>query len=132
MTVLLDGDAALAYILRNLRERGPATHGQHGYHFTVVDLAARYVAEVLGRRHADRVENADTYAASTPFYDAAWELARRGIVRPSVNNSFMQFDAHQSAGGGYTLTAIGAAWLEQQAAEARLTLCAAWGPFADR
>ncbi len=123
-----DGDAALAYILQKLREQGPATHGQHGYHFTVVDLASRYVAEVLGRRHPDPIENADTYAVSTPLYDAAWELARRGIVRPSVQTSFMQFDAYQSTGGGYTLTAIGAQWLETLG-EARLALRDPWGPF---
>ncbi len=129
MTPPLDGDAALAYILRKLREQGPATHGQHGYHFTVVDLASRYVAEVLGKRHPDPIENADAYAASTPLYDAAWELARRGIVRPSVHNSFMQFDAYQSTGGGYTLTVIGAEWLAAQG-DARLSLREPWGPFA--
>ncbi len=129
MTAPLDGDAALAYILHRLREQGPATHGQHGYHLTVVDLASRYVAEVMGKRHPDPIENEDTYAASGPLYDAAWELARRGILRPSVLSSFMQFEAYQSAGGGYTLTEIGAEWLSELG-DRQLSLRAAWGPFA--
>jgi hypothetical protein len=129
MTARIDGDEALAYILRSLRERGLAAHGLHGYHLTVVDLAARYVEEVLGERHPDRIENASSYAVSTAFYDAAWELARRGILRPSVHSSFMQFDAFQATGGGYSLTAIGKEWLAGIGAE-RLSLRAAWGPFA--
>jgi hypothetical protein len=129
MTALLDGDGALAYILRRLREEGPAGHGQHGYHFTVVDLAARYVREELGRRHPDPIENEDTYAVSPALYDAAWELARRGVLRPSVHSSFMQFAAYHATGGGYTLTAIGEAWLSRLDDE-RLALEARWGPFA--
>ncbi len=129
MTTTIDGDEALAFILRSLRERGPAQHGQHGYHLTVVDLAARYVVEVLGERHPDRRENDSTYAVSTAFYDATWELARRGILRPSVHSSFMQFDAFQATGGGYTLTAVGAEWLAGLGDE-RLSLRASWGPFA--
>lgn len=129
MTAGIDPDEALAYTLRSLRERGPAGHGLHGYHLTVVDLAARYVAEVLGELHPDRIENASTYAVSPAFYDATWELARRGILRPSVATSFMQFDAFQATGGGYTLTAIGAEWLSGHGEEP-LSLRASWGPFA--
>lgn len=122
-------DEAINYIIRSLREPGPARHGQHGYHLTIIGLAQRYVREVLGRRHADPIENEDTYAVSTAFYDAAWELARRGVLRPSVHNSFMQFDAFQAAGGGYSLTEVGAEWLAGLDADP-LTVRDSWGPFA--
>jgi hypothetical protein len=128
MTASLGVDDALNYILQRLRSQGPAEHGQHGYHATVVDLASRYVAEVIGSRHPDPIENEDTYAVSIAIYDAAWELARRGIVRPSVHNSFMQFDAFNAAGGGFTLTTIGAEWLAGLG-ERRLSVRDRWGPF---
>jgi hypothetical protein len=128
MTAALGVDEALAYLVRHLRERGPASHGVHGYHFTVVDMARRFVQDELGERHPDPIENESTYAVSTAFYDAAWELARRGIVRPSVHTSFMQFDAFQAAGGGYSLTAIGSEWLAAQG-DGKLSIRERWGPF---
>jgi hypothetical protein len=124
----IDTDDALVFVLSSLRERGPARYGQHGYHFTVARLAAHYVRDVLGRCHADPIENEDTYAVSTALYDAVWELARRGILRPSVHSSFMQFDAFQAAGGGYTLTEIGAEWLAGLGDE-RLRIRERWGPL---
>lgn len=123
-------DDALNYILQSLRVHGPAVHGQNGYHATVTSLAARYVREVLARSHPDPVENEDTYAVSIALYDAAWELARRGVVRPSVHTSFMQWDAFHAAGGGFTLTAVGAEWLAQLG-DKPLELRGRWGPFAD-
>lgn len=128
MQAILNTDEALNYILKWLREPGPAMHGQHGYHATIVSLAEHYVREVLGKQHPDTVENEDTYSVSTALYDAAWELARRGIVRPSVQNSFMQFAAYNAAGGGFTLTAIGAEWLTGLNDEA-LSIRGRWGPF---
>lgn len=127
---LLVTDDALNYILQSLRRPGPATHGQHGYHATVTSLATRYVREVLVKHHPDPVENEDTYAVSIALYDAAWELARRGVVRPSVHTSFMQWDAFHAAGGGFTLTAIGAEWLAQLG-DQPLSLRGRWGPFAE-
>lgn len=131
MTAVLKTDDALNYILKSLRQPGPASHGQHGYHATVVSLAERYVSDVLGKHHSDSVENEDTYAVSIALYDAAWELARRGIVRPSVHNSFMQFAAFNAAGGGFTLTEIGAEWLARLSGEP-LSVRARWGPFDER
>lgn len=126
----LSTDDALNYILQSLRVQGPASHGQNGYHVTVTSLATRYVREVLARKHPDPVENEDTYAVSIALYDAAWELARRGVVRPSVHTSFMQWDAFHAAGGGFTLTAVGAEWLAQLG-DKPLALRGRWGPFAE-
>jgi hypothetical protein len=47
---------------------------------------------------------------SSTFYDAAWELCRRGILRPTV-----QFvGGHGNTdGGGYSLTALGQRWIDE-------------------
>jgi hypothetical protein len=74
------------------------------------------------------IEDQRTYDASVPFFDAAWELARRGVLRPSVRNSFMQWAARYSTGGGYTLTQIGAEWLAGLE-DTRLSVRSDWGPL---
>jgi hypothetical protein len=121
-------DDALNYILQQLRTKGPASYGQDGYDFTVRDMTVRYLKEVLRLSPAPEVEDERTYAASPAFFDAAWELARRGVLRPSVRSSFMQWAARASSGGGYTLTRVGAEWLAGLG-DTRLELRAAWGPL---
>jgi hypothetical protein len=125
---LPDAEEALNFILAELRARGPATHGQHGYDLTVMDMAVRWRRAKEPGLRGNLVDSERTYAVSVPFYDAAWELARRGVLRPSVRTSFMQWSGFNAAGGGYTLTAIGQSWLERLGA-APLQLLDPWGPF---
>jgi hypothetical protein len=54
----------------------------------------------------------------TPFYDAAWELCRLGVLRPG---SYAPIGQKISGGGelhteGYTITGIGDEWLHNAAA----------------
>ncbi|MEK0082601.1 hypothetical protein [Benzoatithermus flavus] len=131
MTTTISVDDALNFILTKLRTEGPAKFDRDGFDFWVSDYAARYLEEVQGIRPRPPIEDQRTYDASVPFFDAAWELARRGILRPSVRNSFMQWAARYSTGGGYTLTQIGAEWLAGLDGT-RLSIRDDWGPFAGR
>jgi hypothetical protein len=49
---------------------------------------------------------------SSVFLDAAWELCRRGIVRPGIRAHFEHVTADGSAGYGYSLTPYGGTWLD--------------------
>jgi len=51
---------------------------------------------------------------STAFFEAAWELCRRGALRPTV-----QFLGKQGSpeGSGYSITAQGRLWIEKETAE---------------
>lgn len=131
MSTAISVDDALNFIVTKLRTEGPAKFDRDGFDFWVSDYAARYLEEVKGVRPRPPIEDQRTYDASVPFFDAAWELARRGVVRPSVRNSFMQWAARYSTGGGYTLTEIGAEWLAGLD-DARLSIRSDWGPFAPR
>ena len=131
MSTAIIVDDALNFIVTKLRTEGPARFDRDGFDFWVSDYAARYLEEVKGVRPRPPIEDQRTYDASVPFFDAAWELARRGVVRPSVRNSFMQWAARYSTGGGYTLTEIGAEWLAGLD-DARLSIRSDWGPFAPR
>ena len=127
---LPDAEEALNFILGVLRTDGPATHGQHGYDLTVMDMAVRWRRAHEPGLGGNVAESERTYAASEAFYDAAWELARRGVLRPSVRTSFMQWSGFNAAGGGYTLTAIGSEWLGRLGS-GPLRLRDPWGPFGD-
>ncbi len=131
MTATISVDEALNFILRTLKTEGPAKFDRDGFDFWVSDYATKYLEEVQGVRPRPPIEDQRTYDASPPFFDAAWELSRRGITRPSVRRSFMQWAARYSTGGGYTLTEIGAAWLDG-IDDAPLSIRSEWGPFASR
>jgi hypothetical protein len=57
---------------------------------------------------------------SPAFYEAAWELCRRGILRPGIKKLGEQATAEGSGGNGYSVTALGRSWIEQGAAGALL------------
>ena len=50
---------------------------------------------------------------SPPFYAAAWDLCRRGILRPGLKTYGRQATDEGSGGGGYTLTPFGEQWLKE-------------------
>jgi hypothetical protein len=95
-------DEAIAILLDLLR-RGQA--GSYGY-----DLYARTGAEVAARRRHPQEHYIDVHLRelSPIFFEAAWELCRRGIVRPGVRRSGEQAVEE----GGYSLTVAGRVALE--------------------
>ena len=53
----------------------------------------------------------DTITNSRPFYDAAWSLCIRGILRPGILQNRPQDQRPFMAGAGYDLTPYGREWL---------------------
>src|SRR5262249_52722833 len=49
------------------------------------------------------------------FIAAAWELCRRGILRPGVQHFGLQATDEGSAGAGYSITPFGRTWLKESA-----------------
>ena len=95
-------DAAIAILVELLR-KGQA--GNYGY-----DLYARRGAEEAARSQNPRDPGGReriTIELTPVFFDAAWELCRRGFVRPGVRRT-----QDQAVGdGGYSLTVAGRAAL---------------------
>jgi len=52
-------------------------------------------------------------ALAPPFLDAAWELCRRGILRPGVRTWNLQSTDSGSAGFGFSITPFGRTWLKE-------------------
>lgn len=87
------------------KARAVAAYSDYGYDVYVPNVVAAYLAEVekipqhLVRDHQRGRE-------LTPFFfDAAWELCRRGILRPGVPNS------GNADNRGYAVTICGKSWI---------------------
>ena len=47
------------------------------------------------------------------FYASAWDLCRRGILRPGVHSYMAQATDDGNAGNGYSITPFGKKWLSE-------------------
>jgi hypothetical protein len=102
-------DDAIAYLIqfaRAPRHRGYATYG---FEIWLPSVVAEYRIQVNGVPEHDAYRS-PAKGPSAIFQDAAWELCRRGVFRPSD----IEFQGHQApdGGNGYSLTAVGKRWLE--------------------
>jgi hypothetical protein len=97
----MDLDEAIAILLDLLRNGRAVGYGYDLYARTGAQLAAqqRYPREHFIEGHIREL--------SPIFYEAAWELCRRGIVRPGVRSAGEQAVEE----GGYSLTVAGRAAL---------------------
>jgi hypothetical protein len=102
-------DDAIRFMLdfaRNPRKDG---YGTYGYEIYIPNVIRAYCKEVDKDTSHNPGQGARGRELSTVFYDAGWELCRRGILRPGV----IHMDAQATDSGGYCLTAAGRRWLEQ-------------------
>jgi hypothetical protein len=89
-------DEAIAILIK-LLQAGRA--GNYGYDLWPPEGASQAVSKM----QIPFPQNQGLEREISPvFYDAAWELCRRGIVRPGVRRS-----GEQVVGDGYSLTAVG-------------------------
>lgn len=97
----MDLDEAIAVLLELLRNNRARNYGYDLYARTGAEFAAR-------QRHPhEHYLDGPIQELSPIFYDAAWELCRRGIVRPGIRRSGEQAVEE----GGYSLTVAGRAVL---------------------
>lgn len=61
----------------------------------------------------DHFEEKEACKLSPVFFNAAWELCRRGILRPGVRRMDSQSIEQGSAGAGFSVTLFGQKWLSE-------------------
>ena len=107
----LDEEDAFHYIVRYLREGRSGPYSGYGYGCYLPNVMREYLASVAGVHSTET----DRYLSrvSPPFYNAAWELCRRGILRPGITAHGRQATDDGGSGNGYSLTAYGEKWLQQ-------------------
>ena len=112
MNLTIDDQDALLYIVRWVREGQLSDYSSYGYDVYIPNVIRNY----LRTNHPDSTES-DIHRAneslSASFYDAAWGLCRRGILRPGVKRMGQQSTNDGSAGDGYSITVFGTTWMAE-------------------
>lgn len=93
---------AIQQIIDWIRKGCPSSYTKYGYEVYIPNLLHTYTSDA---REQDRI--------SSVYFDAAWELCRRGILRPGVKVVGAQATSHGSGGGGFSLTAFGKKWIDE-------------------
>ncbi len=101
-------DDATTLLIRLLRKPEYGDKSRFGYDFYVPNLL-RHHLERQGIRHHEQDQKLQEYMPA--FYAAAWELCRRGVIRPGVREFMAQSTDAGNAGDGYSLTPFGQKWL---------------------
>jgi hypothetical protein len=107
----IDEEMAFHIIVRYAREGYKTTYGNYGYEIYLPNLIRDYLKSEL--KFDEHGANSFITSLSPSFYAAAWELCRRGILRPGVMQQGEQATADGSSGNGYSITPRGREWLQQ-------------------
>jgi hypothetical protein len=107
----LDQEDAFHFIVLYLREGRKNDYSSYGYEFYLPNAMRNYLEKVKGVSHHDT--GRDLPRISPPFYAAAWELCRRGILRPGIRRFGEQVTDDGSGGNGYSVTPLGREWLKK-------------------
>jgi hypothetical protein len=102
---------AFNYIVYYLRHKPALKYSSYGYDFYLPGIILHYVEDHDGlqdHRAQRRCEELSSY-----FYSAAWELCRRGILRPGIRTMGGQSTPDGSAGNGYSITPFGETWIAE-------------------
>ena len=101
---------AIRLLIIWLRQPDHGQYGSYGYEIYLPALLRTYLEEhgihnFQQERHLQEM--------IPVFYDAAWDLCRRGILRPGVRGWNAQATADGASGNGYSITPFGRNWLDE-------------------
>lgn len=107
---------ALTYLVDWLR-RMPATRFPNfGYELYIPNVLREFLRQrdkAVPEHQVEEHFQRDAPQVSSAFYSAAWNLCRRGILRPGIKAYGEQATNDGSGGNGYSLTPFGRQWLSE-------------------
>ena len=103
-------EVALQYLIHWMRQPYNLGFGSYGYHVYMPSVMDNYLRDQEGLTESTEIR---MQAISPEFYNAAWELCRRGVLRPGIARLGGQATPDGSAGNGYSLTLFGRAWIAE-------------------
>jgi len=106
-------DDATSYLLSYIREPRSGGHASYGYDVYIPNVIDAYVREHNPPDVPHQWNSPQSRELSPAFYAAAWDLCRRGIIRPGVRIMGAQATANGSGGDGYSVTPFGEQWLDE-------------------
>ena len=98
-------------IIRWIREKPRVGYSNYGYDVYLSNVICWYLHE-SGERDQQAVLDPELSIPTLwpAFVAAAWELCRRGVIRPGVRQLHTQSTEQGSAGEGYSVTPFGVQW----------------------
>jgi len=105
---------ALLIIVNWLRKGSPGGYSNYGYDLYLPNVIRWHLILGTPQLRASSSELEQKWPPLFPlFANAAWELCRRGILRPGVKDYDAQSTSQGSAGSGFSVTAFGRQWLSE-------------------
>lgn len=84
----------------------------YGYEIYIPKMLHEYLVGVQNHARTNFAGDGPLARECSPaFYEAAWELCRRGILRPGITRVGQQATTDGSSGNGYSVTAYGREWM---------------------
>jgi len=109
---MLNVDNVTSYLLSYLREPRSGNNPTYGYDIYIPSVIDYYVQDNSPSEPDHQWNSPQARELSPAFYAAAWDLCRRGIIRPGVG-----IMGAQAVGGsscdGYSITPFGRQWLDE-------------------
>jgi hypothetical protein len=115
-------DDAVVFIVDFLKNPRNDGHSTYGYEIYMPVVITAYIVEIKNsQEHPSFIYNSQQAITLSPtFYEAAWELCRRGVLRPGIQKLGGQATDDGASRNGYSLTQFGRDWLEDGAQAAVL------------
>ena len=106
---------AATFIVDCIAKPRPSGYSSYGYEVYLPNVIADYLREIeQPQGHESMWRNGPRAVELSPlFYEAAWNLCRRGILRPGVRRLGGQSDG--GGGDGYSVTTLGRTWIAEGA-----------------
>lgn len=95
-----------------LRSPDPVGLPRHGYDMYVPSVIRLYLRKTMNIA-SSITEDQELDQLFPVFANAAWELCRRGVLRPGINRYRAQATDEGSAGSGFSMTPFGKQWLSE-------------------
>ncbi len=107
----VEQEDATTLLIEWLRTPDHGNYSRYGYDIYVPHLLRVYLERIENLRHKNIEPRVRELMPN--FFAAGWELCRRGILRPGVNQYGAQATNDGNAGCGYSITPFGQLWLEE-------------------
>ena len=106
---------ALLIIVDWLRKGSPGRYHNYGYDLYLPNVIMWHLISEHPQLQGSPSERGQMMEPLFPYFaNAAWELCRRGILRPGVKEYNTQATDQGSAGSGFSVTAFGQQWLSEE------------------